>query len=77
MPTLFKIQQPRSHNQLQSDPYLYDTFLDTTLSTTSPVINLPPKIRPYAINIHIAQRAETAADGRKVILRNVDVQTVS
>jgi hypothetical protein len=64
MPTLFKIQQPHSHNQLQSDPYLYDTFLETTLSTASPVITLPLKSRrtlsTYTLRSALKQRQRVA-----------------
>jgi len=77
MPTLFKIQAATLPQPITNRPIFIRHLSRNDPFHSLPSNNLASQITPYAINIHIAQRAETAAEGRKVILRNVDVQTVS
>jgi hypothetical protein len=79
MPTLFKIQAATLPQPITIRPIFIRHLSRNDPFRSLPSNNPASQITPYAINIHSAQRAETGTEeeGRKVILRNVDVQTVS
>jgi len=79
MPTLFKIQASTLPQPITITPIFIRHPSRNDPFHSLPSNNPATQVTPYAINVHNAQRAETGteAEGRKVILRNVDVQTVS
>jgi len=79
MPTLFKIQATTLPQPITITPIFIRHPSRNDPFHSLPNNNPDSQVTLYAINVHTAQRAErgTEAEGRKVILRNVDVQTVS